>query len=328
MAKKSSKRFTMSDSRLNSQGFRLLTSGGDLEAFKNNPLLLWNHQRPSGNRTDQVLPLGWWEDLKVDGDEISGVPVFDEKDDFAMKIYEKVEAGIIKMCSAGARILQTSNDPAHILPGQTKETATLWQLMECSLTDIGSNPGSMAVTLYDKDDNVVNLSDSNIQTLIPDMTDQEKAALAAKTAADVKLAADTAATVEQLKKDNADLQARLEKAESEAQEAAIASLVDGGVKDKKFTEQQKPLYAKLAAADFEGTAALIKGLPSDVTLADQFAGNPAAQTANTERLAKLSAMSGKDLYHESGGFAFLRDNAPEIYKLKYKEKFGVEPRKL
>lgn len=327
---KSSKRFVISNSGLNSQGFRLLTSGADLTAFEKNPLLLFNHQRPTGNRTDQVLPLGRWEDLKVEGDEISGVPVFDDDDEFAMKIFNKVEAGTMKMCSAGAKIHETSPDPKYTLPGQTKETATRWEMMEGSICDIGSNPGAMAVALYDQDDNIITLSDSTIQTLTPDMTEKEKAAkeAAEKKAAEVKLAAENADAIARLEKENADLKEKLEAAEKEKDDTRVASLVDGAVRDKKITEKQKAQYVKLANADFDTTADLIKSLPTDVTLADRLSGKDTAGKAKTERIAKLSAMSGEELYRQPGSFKFLEENAPEIHKLKYKEKFGKEPKSL
>lgn len=162
---KSSKRFILHTDGLNSLGFRMLTSGAKMEDFLRNPVLLFNHIRPKGNDRNQILPLGYWEDIKVEDGQISAVPVFDEKDAFAKSIYEKVESGVIKMASMGAEPLTTSTDPALVLEGQTKETVIEWLPKEASLCDIGANPEALTVALYDHDNNIVTLADCAIKTI-------------------------------------------------------------------------------------------------------------------------------------------------------------------
>jgi len=104
--KKSSKRFTITSEALNASGFKVRTAGIDLTDFKQNPLLLFMHKRPTGERTDEVLPLGYWDDIQVADGKITGVPVFDDTDPFAVKIYNKVENGTIKMAYAGLHPLE------------------------------------------------------------------------------------------------------------------------------------------------------------------------------------------------------------------------------
>ena len=99
--KKSTKRFILSTEAKNSNGFRVRTAGINLADFKSNPLLLWLHKRPKGERADEILPLGRWEDIELKDGVVSAVPVFDEDDEFAMRIYKKVENGSLKMASAG-----------------------------------------------------------------------------------------------------------------------------------------------------------------------------------------------------------------------------------
>ena len=89
--KKSSKRFPINTEVTNGNGFRVSTEGVDLSHFKLNPLLLWMHVRPKGKSKDEILPLGYWEDIQLKDGQITGVPVFDDEDEFAMKIYRKVE---------------------------------------------------------------------------------------------------------------------------------------------------------------------------------------------------------------------------------------------
>ncbi|MBA3901594.1 MAG: hypothetical protein H0X62_15560, partial [Bacteroidetes bacterium] len=106
---KSTKRFILSNNGLNAQGFRMLSEGVVMDEFDKNPVLLFNHIRPEGNDKNQILPLGYWMDLQIDGEDISAVPFFDESDEFAMKIFNKVENGTLKMCSAGAEPLDISD---------------------------------------------------------------------------------------------------------------------------------------------------------------------------------------------------------------------------
>lgn len=146
---KSSKRLIISTEAVNSFGFRVLTSGIDLSQYRNNPILLWMHQRPEGKSKDEVLPLGFISDLQLNGTELSGIPNFDDSDDFAVKIYNKVQNGTIKMCSPGLLPVEQSDAPAMMVPGQTLPTVIKSVLIEVSIADIGSNPNALAVELYD-----------------------------------------------------------------------------------------------------------------------------------------------------------------------------------
>ncbi len=174
---KSSKKFVLSNSNLNTHGFRMLTEGADLESFRKNPVLLFNHSRPFRESKDVLLPMGHWEDVKVEGDNITAVPYFDDKDKFAMKIYHKVEAGHIRMCSMGADPIEWSEDPKDLLPGQKLATVTKWKAVEGSIVDIGANPGSLAsdIALY-KNGAQITLNTESISNLIPkiQMSKEEK----------------------------------------------------------------------------------------------------------------------------------------------------------
>ncbi|MET4080091.1 hypothetical protein ABIB40_000031 [Pedobacter sp. UYP30] len=155
---KSKKKFIIQTERVNSYGFRVLTAGVNIEQFKRNPLMLWMHRRPNGLDKNEVLPLGYWSDIEVRDSIIYGTPVFDDTDQFAMLIYNKVENGTIAMASAGLIPLEWSDDPDLQLPGQTSRTLVKSVIDECSLVDIGANPDAMAVALYNPHGNKINLS--------------------------------------------------------------------------------------------------------------------------------------------------------------------------
>jgi hypothetical protein len=156
--KKSSKRFTLTTDAVNSYGFRVLTKGVDLTLFKSNPLMLWMHRRALGGTLNEVLPLGFWDNLQYTEGSITGVPVFDDTDSFATGIYNKVENGTIKMASAGFRPVEWSDKPEYKLPGQSGPTLISSQLEEVSLVDIGANADALAVTLYNNTGGIIQLS--------------------------------------------------------------------------------------------------------------------------------------------------------------------------
>lgn len=160
---KSTKRLIISTEAVNCYGFRILTSGIDLKQYKNNPILLYMHIRPVGNSKDQILPLGFISDLQVDGTVLSGIPNFDNSDSFAVSIYNKVENGTLKMCSAGLKALEFSDDRALMIDGQTQPTITKSILIEVSIADIGGNPEALAVALYNKDGQIITLSTNAVK---------------------------------------------------------------------------------------------------------------------------------------------------------------------
>lgn len=148
MAKKL-KRCVLSDESINRYGYRVLTSGIDLSAFRKNPLLLWAHFRDEGNaRWCNYLPIGHWEDIEVKDGVLSACPVFDCTDELSQTICDKYEAGTLSASSIGLRIKATSSEKQHLLPGQTRETVTKCELIEASIVDIPANRN--ACRLYDR----------------------------------------------------------------------------------------------------------------------------------------------------------------------------------
>lgn len=144
-------RVILSDESVNSYGFRVLTQGIDLSRFNSgNPVMLYEHQK-SG-----ALPIGKWEDYKVEGPQLSAVPVFDMQDDFAAKIAGKYERGYLNAASISIQILAVSEDPEDMLPGQYYPTVTACRLLEASLVAVPSNGN--AVRLYDQSGQEVNLN--------------------------------------------------------------------------------------------------------------------------------------------------------------------------
>lgn len=160
----SQKRIILSDSSLNRYGYRVLTSGMLLEAFKKNPVMLYMHLRDEGSPFwGETKAIGHWEDIQLEGDVLSAIPVFDKADDLSKVIAAKYEAGTYNAASVGIRIIATSANKDLLVPGQTRETVTESELMEASIVDIPAN--SNAVRLYDNSTSVLLAAGMDTQTV-------------------------------------------------------------------------------------------------------------------------------------------------------------------
>lgn len=279
--------FLMSDESVNDYGFRLLTSGCDLSAFMKNPVALWSHQNCEP-------AIGKWEDVKIVGKELNGSFVPVEGDEEVDKIVLRLEQDIIKACSVGLEIIETSTDPKLMLAGQTLPTVTKWILLECSPTNIGSNRN--ALRLYYKG-KLMELNNDDFKTTFLSINQEQnfkpnnnmnKILLAV--IAMYGLAADSTeeAVIEKLKalktesdKSKADL-SKAQETITALQSANVKVVLDAAENAGKFTKEQRPNYEKLAAADFEtlkstlesmsGTAAPAATPTTTKTLAAQIAG--------------------------------------------------------
>lgn len=80
------KSFVLHDESVNTYGFRMLTSGANLEEFKKNPVMLLNHN-------DYALPIGRWENIRIVGTQILADPVFDMNDERGREVERKVREG-------------------------------------------------------------------------------------------------------------------------------------------------------------------------------------------------------------------------------------------
>lgn len=142
----------ISNQSLNSYGSRIMTAGIDIKQYKKNPIVLWMHIRPVIGSKEEPLPIGRMENIRVEGENLVGDIVFDEKDDFARKIKGKYEDGFLNMVSAGLDIVELSEDEQYLLPGQTRMTVVKSKLREVSCVDIGANDDSLVdTTLYYKE---------------------------------------------------------------------------------------------------------------------------------------------------------------------------------
>jgi hypothetical protein len=347
--KRASKRVIISSERVNYYGFRVLTDGIVLSQFDKNPLMLWMHRRAWGEKENDILPLGNVIELKRETDPelgkvITGLPVFDDTDDFAMRIYNKYENGTIRMASAGLRPVQWSEDAEHLVTGQRGATLIESVLEEVSLCDIGGNDDALQVALYNDSRELIQLSVNGENAEIPlikhpliqtemlkiELTAAKAAVLLGlkdistadefetKVAEAVQLAARQKTQIETLTREKTEAEQKLADAEKVQLTAKIETMVQKAVDERKITADEKAQYVKLAASDYDSVETLLKAK----------AGTPSIQTklaAGTQ--ASAGQYEGKtwDDLDKSGKLVQLKaDNLPlfaELYKQKFEKEY-------
>lgn len=337
------KEFLVTDESVNVYGFRLLTSGYQLERFRANPIGYRQHKRDDG----VVVK---WEDFRLDGDKLYAKPSVNLSNPKGQQTLDEINNGFLNAASMGGIVvLEVSEAPEMILPGQTGPTITKWYNKEISLVDVPGNPNATAVQLYDANDNEINLTDFIHNTLkkLPEVDSKPKtktsnmsfklAILAALAVNGISLADDTAdadlaAQIRKLAADAnklpeveqnlADKTAEAAKAvqdladlKAKVNETRIKEITDAGVKSGKLSViAVKDLSAKYAD-DPEGLQALIDALPAYQTVTGEIADGAAND---------LSDKSWSEL-DRAGKLPELKEKHPDLYVQKFKEKFGKEP---
>jgi len=307
----------ISNSNLNSFGFRVLTSGIDITQYLRNPIMLWMHNRAFRGEKDEVLPLGTVDNVRIEGDQLLGTLKFDEADEFSRTIKAKWDSGTLKMVSPGLEPISRTDDPAFLLPGQRYETVSKSKLIEISVADMGSNDDALCcykdgkiITLASGGDNeflkpinIINQNDESMKSIalflgLPE-TATEADILAKVTV--IKLASDRVTTME---------------AEAATQrELAITTEVDAAITLKKVTADKKDHFINLGKTS--GLEALKTTLelmvpakkPNDVI-------NLNSKGEVTE-FKKLSEVPEAQLL-------LMRENDKETYCKLFKAEYGTE----
>ena len=318
------KEVVISTSRLNSYGFRVLTEGIDTEQYQKNPVLLWMHTRPMRGTTDEVLPLGRIENLRVEGDQLIGTPVFDQNDDFARKVADKWNQGILKMVSAGLIVLEESSAPEHLVAGQTYATVTKSRLREVSIVDIGANDDALA--LY-SDDRLVNLGleselkktlslvanagEGHVEPLNTNMPMKEIA---------LKLGLPESATQNQIVAAIEGLQNQNRTLKAEKEAAGVKSIelaVDQAVAAGKIGADKKQHFVELGKkAGLESLTETLNLMSGPVRPTDLI--HQTSPAGGGEGYKKLSEVPVAEM-------AKLRKEQPAEYRKLYQAEYGIEP---
>lgn len=323
-------------------GFRALMSGAELEEFKNNPVMLLQHNRPReyAGAKEIMFPIGKWWDIRVDGTRLLAKPDFDDEDEIALKVQHKVEKGYLNGASVWVDPIEASEAPEVMLAGQSLPTLTKWGVNEASIVDI---PGCRtALALRNSAGTRIELSatsDADVSNLLKSFIKPTSTTKNMKKEHLLKLglqedASDDAISeklsviitgnqqLQTLVTENTNLKNEVIALKAQADKAKVDALIDGARKENKIFEGEVEQYKKLAVADFETTKSIIDNMKPNVSLEKQMEAGSKTET-NKLAASELLKLSGADLYMQ-GKLEQLKELDPENFKLKYKEAFGVE----
>ena len=308
--------FVVSTESVNKYGYRVLTEGIDTSEFEKNPLMFYNHDRWG------KLPIGRWENLRKENNKLVATAVFDDDDEFAQKVKNKVEKRILNACSMGFDAKELSDDASLLLPGQKRATVTKSILHEISIVDLPGNGDAMRLKMPNKMLVLgAGIEDENVSQLpiIQRKEDMKKIALA--------LGLPETATEEQA----------IERIESLHADRAVAIQLLGGLGEQAGLSKESLL--RLAERDFAETLKLVQAkVPNQEQegQGEEEQTHPFAQlSAVIEKLSKSqSAPQGQqEQQGESLREMERRDpdavrslilNSPEQYKKLYKAQYGKE----
>lgn len=317
------KSFVLHDETINTYGFRMLTSGADLTEFRKNPVMLLNHN-------DWSLPIGRWDNIRVDGGKIIADPVFDMKDDRGIDVAGKVERDFIRAASIGAWPPQeVSDEPLLKLPGQELPTVIRWVVREASIVTIGGNHNALA--FYDAQGNTIDLTDAsaviklvdtnNFQSMpfkkilqLADNATQEEQVAAMRTIVSDR---------DRLKTENVTLTSRIDELNTSAkakQKAEAVVMVDAAIKDGRLNASARENTINLFDKDFEAAKGILEAIPARASVTRQI------ETGKESNPTELADLQKKDwnAIDKEGKLVLLKDKYVDLYKEKFKARFGCE----
>ncbi|MEG1998487.1 MAG: HK97 family phage prohead protease [Bacteroidales bacterium] len=290
------KTFILSDgTSVNSHGFILDLTGLDLERFRKNPVMLYNHDRDK--------PIGKWLDLRIEDNCLLADADIDTDDVVGREIARKVDKGYLKGCSLGLYIKRMTDDCRAVEA----------ELVEASIVTIPSDGN--AVCLYDENNkpttfDAVRLSFNNKNKKMEktEFMTELSAALGLEqgaTAGAVRLAVEAK---------NAHI-AQLEAIIAKHDEEKISALVNRAVEEKKIGADEKEAYTALAAKDYASVEKILNCKQGVLPIKTQLS-----------RSVDNNKYAGKtwDEIDRAGRLAELKADAPEIYNSLFKEKFGCK----
>lgn len=305
-------RIVLCDSEtINSYGFKTDVNGINLSRFEKNPVMLYQH--------NPHTVIGRWEDIKIEGGQLSATPVFDMEDPEAAEIARKVEQGFIKGCSMGIVIKQMTRTKGI-------DTATESVLLEASIVSIPADENALVV--YDSEDKQNQLSINDFNKLFYIMEKKEKPELQPDNSEitlsqrNMELQAQVDEQTDTIKALNAKIdELQHDLAERDYREAE--AFVDKAIADGKITEEVKSEALSFYLSfpkETEKLFANIKGVEADEVA------EPQSSISLSQMMEKKAAptQTWDELDRIPGALRKLKDENPEEFKRLYREKFNQE----
>lgn len=324
------KSFVLHDESINTRRFKMRTAGANLDEFRKNPVMLSMHN-------DFSMPIGRWENIRVEGTKILADPVFDDGDPLGKELARKVADGFIKAASIGAWPPEEVIEETDPITGKSIPVVTKWTVREASIVPIGANHN--ALVFYDRQTGEKMDSESTVRLfdLAATHNKNSQQKLIMNEIAGLLKLSDTAspeeiqAAVKRLLDGNESIKAEvvkltdqlnaLQEAEKAQKKAQASALVDAAIKTGRIDAKAKDSFIKLFDTDFDAAKQIVDAIPlrrSVTREIDESKGQSAVE------LADLSAKSWDEL-DKAGKLVVLKDRYPDLYAEKFEAKYGKKP---
>ena len=267
------KPITIHTEDINAYGFWILTEGINTARFEKNPVLFYNHYTWS-------MPIGKWEELKTKGGSITALPKFDTNDEQGKIVGRKFEEGYLNAASIGIRIIETSDDPRHLKPGQTRPTVTKCELIEVSVVAIPANAAATVVLCDENGQAITRLSIDDIfkplsinNEMTPDVTQLQL-------------------KIQQLEADKQQLEQEKQQQALAAKKLNAETLVDAAIGSNKIPASLRDSYVRLATQDYAAVKEIIDSAKPYKPISEQLNAGGNSTPSLVEQYDKLDKEGG------------------------------------
>lgn len=331
----------LSDESVNRYGYRVITRGINLAAFKKNPILLYMHIR-ADEKNPKTVTIGKVVNLRVDGEQLLGELVFDLKDEFAKEIARKFEEGFLNAVSISIDPIEITEEATYMLPGQILPTVTKCELTELSVVDIPGNKNACRLSLSGK-----SIEPDELKLIFNKPQPSMKKIIATLAAYSALSLSDTAtedevvvgikkffgetltgkdAEITQLKTEKANLELKLKEGETNALKGKAEAMIDGALAAKKIVAGEKASFLKLASGSEDGyttVKALLDSKKGFDGITNNLKGDTDGGDGQNSDSEKDKAEWEK--LHKASKVSELKASDPDKYNRLYKAKYGKEP---
>ena len=325
--KKFDKDFVLSDSRVNEYGYRLLTTGYVDGEFARNPIGYYNHLKDDG-------VLVKWDNVRVEGDQILGQPIVNMAHPRGQRTWEELNEGFLNSASMGKiKFLETELEDNPADPNSPVLVVKKWFNKECSLVDNPGNRGAMKVELADSEEeyDLADVIDDLIKRSNMKKIELTPALLELLDLSDDATQEAIETAVAGLKKGAADADGRATEAEARAVKAEkdLSDLQEKAANEQVTSALADALKAgKITKATSDKLAKQFAGKPADLN--DLLVTFPAYQSVaeklnTTDNLPKDLVDGNWGDLDKAGRLEVLKENYPDLYREKFKQKFGRYP---
>ena len=307
------KRVRLTDDSLNSYGSRILTSGVDVSQYERNPVLLYMHERGK--------VIGYMKDLEVKDGEITGEPVFDCATELSRQCKRQWEVGSLRMVSIGIDVLELSEKPEHIVPGQNAPTITKSKIFETSIVDIGANDNAIVMHHNGKQITLGRDSENPLPMLSnkPQITKQQMELKTIALKLGLPETADEAAVLNKISELNltvAEVE-QLKKDKDVLTSAQVTAAVETAIKERRITADKKEHFINLGkTVGIDTLKTTLDAMSPALKLGHIITpSSGSTPTAGQKTYKKLSEVPEDELRN-------MRDENPDEYKRLYKAEYG------